>query len=776
MFFSSKQRKNKILWSTAFILLLWFALCLPNPLFHDSISTILEDENGSLLAAKIADDEQWRFPESDSLPEKFIKAITYFEDEYFFKHFGINPISMFRALKQNIVAGKIVSGGSTISMQTIRLSRKGKQRSLFQKIIEIIQALRMEITYSKKEILNLYASNAPFGGNVVGLEAASWRYFGRKPHQLSWGEATALAVLPNAPSLIYPGKNHEKLKQKRDRLLDKLFQKGEIDEETCELAKSESLPGSPNAIPRETPHLLERMIKEGHKGERIISTINKSLQENVNRIVDEYYNVFIQNEIYNLAAIVIDVEKASIIAYTGNTNCLSEECGADVDIITSPRSTGSILKPFLYTFMLQDGVILPNALVADIPTQIAGFSPKNFDESYDGMVPASEALARSLNIPAVRMLREYGLERFHHQLQKLDLHTIDKPANHYGLSLILGGAEATLWDLCNAYMVMAQTLNDSEIQTPANYFLSDALREKKQKNEISIFEPGALWWTMEAMSTLNRPWQESGWQDFQSARKIAWKTGTSFGHRDAWAIGVTPKYVVGIWVGNADGEGRPDLTGLSVAAPVLFKIFKYLPQEQWFKLPEWNMVTALVCKKSGYLATDICDETIELLLPKNALSTPECPYHQLVHLDKEKKNRVTSKCYSVSEMITEPWFILPPVQEWYFKQKNPFYKTLPPFKEGCTPEVSTNMAVIYPKDFTRIFIPRELDGKMGKAVFEIAHRNPEIKIFWHLNQEYMGSTQSNHRMELAPEPGTYLMTLVDEQGESISWSFEVLER
>lgn len=773
---SIKPNKNRILWATALLILLWFALCLPKPLFQDPWSTLLMDREKKLLSAKIADDGQWRFPIGDSLPDKFVKAITYFEDEYFFQHPGVNPVSLFRALKQNLSAGEIVSGGSTISMQTIRLARKGRRRTLLQKSIEIVLAVRMEITYSKNEILNLYSAHAPFGGNVVGLEAAAWRYYGRRPDQLSWSEVCTLAVLPNAPSLIYPGKNHEILKRKRNRLLDKLFENGELDELSCELAKMEPLPDRPQANPYAAPHLLERLIKEGHKGERIVSTIQKPLQEDVNRIVDEYYKVFSQNEIYNIAVLVIDVENASVLAYVGNSNYSDTECGQDVDVISSPRSTGSILKPFLYASMLQDGVILPKTLVADIPTQISGFAPKNFDKSFDGMVHADEALARSLNIPAVRMLQEYGLERFHNQLQKINLHSIDQPANHYGLSLILGGAEATLWDLCNAYSAMAQTLNDDDVMSSSSYLLSDRDRVGIGQKGKAAFDPGAIWWTFEAMTSLNRPWQETGWQDFQSARKIAWKTGTSFGHRDAWAIGVTPKYVVGVWVGNADGEGRPGLTGLSTAAPVMFSVFKHLPPEKWFYQPEWDLVPVKVCRKSGYIASAICDETEELLLPLNAYLTAICPYHQIVHLDKEKKYRVSSRCYSVSEMKEEAWFVLPPVQEWYFKQKNPFYKTLPPFKEGCQPEVSTSMAVIYPKDFTRIFIPRELDGTKGKAVFEIAHRNSETSIFWHLDQEYLGTTKINHRMELNPKPGKHQMTLVDEQGESISWRFEVLER
>ena len=754
-------------------MLIWFAVCLRDPLFNTPTSTVIEDDQGRLVAAKIADDGQWRFPESDTIPKKFIESISYFEDEYFYYHPGFNPFSIARAFKQNILAGRVVSGASTITMQTIRLSRRGQPRNFFEKIIEIILAFRMELSYSKKEILNLYASHAPFGGNVVGLEAASWRYFGRKPNQLSWGEITTLAVLPNAPALIYPGKNQLALKIKRDRLLDKLYQKGVIDKETCDLAKSEALPDKPYAIPQIAKHLLDRVIKEGNKGKRIISTIDFSLQKKINKIVNEYHHVLSQNEIHNIAVLVLNVENGTVLSYVGNSNCKRGNSGRDVDIITAPRSTGSILKPFLYAFMQQDGAILPQTLISDIPTQIAGYSPKNFNESFDGAVPANHALARSLNIPAVRMLRDYSIEKFYFNLKKLRLRNINKPANHYGLSIILGGAEASLWDLSNAYMGMSQTLNDANVFAFAEFV--KGRNHVKRLVDNPPFEPGALWNTFEALSTLNRPLQETGWQDFQSSQKIAWKTGTSFGHRDAWSIGVTPKYVVGVWVGNADGEGRPGLTGTSTAAPILFKVFKHLPYKNWFQKPDWDLTKATVCSQSGFLASEICDETEEISISKNGLKTEICPFHQIVNLDREKKFRVDSNCYSVAEMHLEPWFVLPPIQEWYFKRKNPFYKVLPPFQVGCNQEVFKNMDVIYPKDLTKIFIPRELDGSKGKIIFEIAHRNSATDIFWHLDNVYIGETKINHQIAIDPKPGKHKMTLVDDFGESLNFNFEIME-
>lgn len=756
-------------------LAVWYAICLPTPLFKDATSTVLEDRNGKLLAARIASDGQWRFPENESLPDKFVQCITHFEDEYFFQHPGFNPVSFGRALKQNVKAGRVVSGGSTLSMQTIRLARKGQSRTVFEKLIELILATRMELSYSKSDILKMYAAHAPFGGNVVGLDAASWRYYGRNPQQLSWGEMATLAVLPNAPSLVYPGKNSDKLLRKRNRLLDKLNRKGIIDSWTCELAKEEPLPDKPFPIPQKAPHLLNRAIAEGHSGKRVQSTINANLQENMNRLVDGYHGVLSQNEIHNMAVLVLDVKTGGVLAYVGNTNCPDKSSGSSVDVITAPRSTGSVLKPFLYNFMLQDGALLPNQLVADIPTRIAGYAPKNFDQSYDGAVPASEALARSLNVPAVRMLREYGLESFYQGIRSFEFSTINRSANHYGLSIILGGAEAKLWELSTAYMNLARVLNRDSCLQSGSYALEREVEVNQDLHEI--LDPAAVWWTTQALSTVNRPWQESGWQEFNSSQKIAWKTGTSFGHRDAWSIGFTPDYVVGVWVGNADGEGRPGLTGLGVAAPVLFKVFKHLPKRsEWFQEPQLNMTSVEVCSKSGFLATPSCSERKVINVPEKAERAKACPYHQLVHLDKTKQHRVSSDCYPVADMRTESWFALPPVQEWYYRKKNPNYKTIPSFSSACQSDNRANMAVIYPEPKSGVFIPRNLDGTNEKVVFEIAHRNAGLNVYWHLDDAFIGTSKHEHDIAISAKPGPHKLTVVDELGETLSWNFEVLDK
>ena len=428
--------------------MIWFWFSLPSPLFKNKTSTVVEDSDGNLLSARIAEDGQWRFPQNKHVPLKFIASIIQFEDREFYSHPGINLKAIVRAVIQNIKQKKIVSGGSTITMQVIRLSRKGKSRTIFEKAIELALALRMELTYSKQEILSLYASNAPFGTNIVGIDAASWRYFGRDAQKLSWAEAATLAVLPNAPSLIYPGRNQERLRAKRNRLLDQLLKAKIISAETCELSKKEPLPGKPHPIPQTAPHLLQRAAKEGHEGERVISTLDGHLQERVNEIIENHHKILKANEIHNACAIILDVETGNVLTYVGNTdNTGKPEYESDVDVINAPRSTGSILKPFLFASMLNDGELLSTTLIPDIPTQIAGYAPQNYNQTFDGGVPAKRALARSLNIPAVRMLQNYGIEKFNYNLKKFGMTTLTYTPDHYGLSVILGGAEGKLWDI-----------------------------------------------------------------------------------------------------------------------------------------------------------------------------------------------------------------------------------------------------------------------------------------------------------------------------------------
>lgn len=784
--FSFLKRKRNRYWLVALVLLIVFIFCLPDPLFEEPYSTVLTSKDGKLLAARIAEDQQWRFPGSDTVPAKFEACILTFEDKHFYHHPGLNPVSMFRSAWNNIDKGRVVSGGSTLTMQVMRLSRKGKKRSLWEKAIESIQAMRLECSYSKRSILAMYARHAPFGGNVVGLEAAAWRYFGRKASELSWAESATLAVLPNAPSLIFPGKNQEILRKKRNALLLELYDEQQIDKETYELALEEPLPGKPYPLPQLALQLLDRVEKEGKKGEQIKTTIDAFLQERVQAITANYQARWNANGVANAGVLVLDVKTGNTIAYVGNVAGDGSQRGNSIDMITAARSTGSILKPLLFASMLQYGKCLPKSLVADIPTQIDGYSPKNYNLSYDGAVQARRAISRSLNVPAVRMLQQLGVERFNNMLRKLGMSTLTKSANHYGLSLILGGAEGTLWDLCGIYASLArQQLHfasqsskylPEDIHPPAYIKTTDKQKAKSNFQAHSILDAGPVFEMFEAMSEVNRPDEEAGWSEFLSTQKVAWKTGTSYGHRDAWAIGVTPAYVVGVWVGNASGEGKPLLTGVGAAAPVLFDVLALLPHSGWFERPYDDEKQVVTCRESGFIAGPFCTLPDTIWVPKSCLHTSVCPYHQRVHLNSTCQFRADAGCVDADLLQSRNWFVLPPVMEYYYRNSHPEYVTLPTWMPGCGIEQQqSRMEFIYPRKNSEIKVPRSFDGLPTRVVMEIAHRDAASTVYWHLDGKFLGQTRQIHQMAVQSELGEHLLVAVDEHGEQIQRRFKLIK-
>lgn len=779
-FFKRLSVFRKVMLGILTFLLIGYIFCLPRQLFHVPYSTVVTDRNDELLGARIASDGQWRFPPRETTPEKIKQCLITFEDKHFYHHWGVNPLSVGRAIYQNTKHKRIISGGSTLTMQTIRLARN-ESRTFGEKIIEMIWATRLEFRASKEEILSMYVSHAPFGGNVVGLDAAAWRYFGHSAEDLSWAESAMLAVLPNAPAMIHLSKGRKMLLSKRNRLLKQLLEKKVIDLSTYELAVTEPLPDEPHPLPQIAPHLVSRFYKE-RNGQYTRSTIDRGIQTHIEDLAERWSNEFNRSDIRNLAILVIDIPANQVIAYCGNVHFDRKQGGNQVDVIQAPRSTGSILKPFLYYAMLQEGSLLPDMLLPDIPININGFTPQNFSMQYEGAVPASEALARSLNIPAVTMLQRYGVPKFHNFLQQTGFKTITRSSSHYGLSLILGGAEATLWDVTNAYAQMGRSLiphPDSKLSEKKEAGIIMAKEEKKEEeNETTrkstqknlIWDKGAVWQTFDALKEVNRP-EEIDWKSIPSMQTIAWKTGTSYGFRDAWAVGVTPRYAVGVWVGNATGEGKPGLVGAQTAGPVLFDIFNYLPASSWFERPTGVFVDAEVCRRSGHLKGRFCEETDTILILPAGLRTDACPYHHLITLSADEKHRVYENCANTEPTLQKSWFTLPPVWEWYYKQHHPEYSPLPPFKAGCGEDTFQPMQFIYPPINAHIKLPKQLDGSKGFMTVELAHNDPNATLFWHLDDTYLTQTQDFHKISLQPAPGKHSLTAVDGEGNTVSTTF-----
>ena len=716
------------------VILLAYLFCLPRNLFKDTVySTVVESAEGELLGARIAEDGQWRFPPCDTVPERFATALVQFEDRHFRWHPGVNPVAMGRAFVQNLRSGHVVSGGSTITMQVIRLSRQ-KERTVKQKLIESILATRLELRYSKRRILALYASHAPFGGNVVGLEAAAWRYFGRPASELSWAEAATLAVLPNAPATLHLSKGRDELLAKRNRLLKRLLEHGDISADTYEAALEEPLPQAPLPLPAFAPHYVENCPK----GVRTRTSLRIGLQKAVTAAVDRQSDDLAREGVSDLAAVVMDNRTGEVVAYVGNASPYRERPGVQVDIASSPRSTGSILKPFLYEAALEEGLILPRTLLPDIPVNLGGFAPQNFDRQFYGAVPAAEALARSLNVPAVFLLRQYGVPKFYSLLQARGLTTLTRNPETYGLSLILGGAEGRLDEITAAYSAMAASVIPGSEQPVMAGFDRPSL---------------AIWYTLDALKEVNRP-DELDWRLIRSVRKAAWKTGTSYGFRDAWAVGMTPEYTIGVWAGNAEGQGVPGLTGARTAGPVMFDILGLLPSSNdWFEMPGQaghnensdRSSLAKVCVASGYLAGPECPQTEELLLPSACLESDPCPYHR------------------------NGEFVLPPAMEWFYKPHHPEYT-------GARKAASTQvMEFIYPSSGTVLYLPRQLSGEVEGVVFRVAHHSSDATLWWHLDQSFVGETRFIHELRLAPPIGKHTLTVVDGDGNSVTLPFTVAE-
>ena len=770
----------------------WF--CLPKPLFDSSYSTVLLDEDGQLLGARLAKDGQWRFPGEDLIvPETFEKAILQFEDKRFYHHPGVDILALGRAIRENIRAKEIVSGGSTLTMQAMRLARHNQSRNMWQKVIEMIWATRAELRYSKMDILRLYAAHAPFGGNVVGLAAASWRYYHKTPDQLSWGEAAALAVLPNAPGLIRPGRNTEAFLEKRNKLILELRSEGVIDELEASLALQEPLPGEPLPLPNLAPHVLSHYaIAE----KTLHSTLDYALQERLTELLQRYSDILSLNGVNNAALMVMETESGNVKAYIGNVSHDARAHQNDVDIIQSERSSGSILKPFLHCAALQKGLITPQGILDDVPTYIRGYQPLNFSQRYMGMIAADQSLAMSLNVPSVKLLQEYGIVQFKEKLIDAGITTLHYSPEHYGLPLILGGAEVTLWDVCGAYASLGRVLShayeynhrysEDDVHEP-NLFEKprvdpgvppDPRRGNQELIEHApVWDLGAIWATFSAMSTLRRPDQEGQWETFESSKRIAWKTGTSFGFRDAWAVGVTPKYTIGVWIGNADGEGRPDVIGLHAAAPVLFDVLRMLDsKDEWWAAPYDALKLQVVCKESGWLAGQLCVQTDTMYNPIGEINPKICHYHLQVYTDAQHEYSYDPSCLP-SNASLENYFVISTLSENYYKRYHPEYRVIPPLHPDCggTESNRKDIAIIYPRQGSRIYVPYEWDKKKSRAVFSAVHRSETANVYWHLDEQFIAKTKEFHHIEIDPTPGVHTLVLQDETGAIATTTFEVFE-
>ncbi len=764
-------KKHKI-FSTLFLIFLLFVLSvvfvpLPQPLFKQDFSTVVLDKDKKILRVFLNSNEQWIFPPDKNfkIPKKLEKAVLIAEDKNFYSHFGVDFIAIFRAAIQNIKAKRVVSGASTITMQVARLIKQ-KRRTFINKLLETFQALKIETKYSKKQILSFYLNYAPFGGNIIGIQAASYKYYGKPIEKLTWSEACTLAVLPNAPGIISPDMNKKRLFEKKNKLLFKLYKNKVITKWDYELAIKEDVPKGSKKFDIVAPHFA-RKVKNLKEGEQVVSTIDKELQKMCKSIVKVHSNYLRGNGINNLSVLVSETKSGKVRVYLGSTNFFDNKYSGQVDGVSAKRSTGSVLKPFLYSYAIDNGVLLPQTLIKDIPTFYGAYTPTNANKKFDGLVTMEQALIRSLNVPAARTLTKIGIENFYFLLKKGGMTTLYRQPYDYGLPLVLGGAESSLWDLVTLYRGLGNYGTFSKL----SYLES----ESGEKQGVKLLSDGSCFLILNILKKLKRPGAEYYWQMYQNSKPVAWKTGTSYGQRDALAIGVTKDWTIAVWTGNFSGEGNKLLTGASCSAPILFDIVNSLPSSSgWFKKPLSKMKKLKICKETGFLATENCLKTVEVDVPYSMKPLSPCPYHKKITVTKDGRFQVCSLCWERGNYKTVSVLCYPPSVNRVLRKRGRATYSLPSHKK-CCPGVHKEkvIEITYPLNNSKIYIPTDIGGERQKITCRVSHSNATSTIYWYLDNNFLGTTSKEHSKSIFITKGMHKLFVIDNKGNEHEVKFLV---
>lgn len=718
--------------------------------FEDRYSVSVLDNNGKIMGVYLNKDEQWHLKSADEIPEKLKRTVMVFEDKNFYSHKGVDFSAVIRALKDNIFE-KRRTGASTITMQAVKMAQP-KERSYFNKYLEIVHAFKLEKYYKKDEILKMYLNNAPYGGNIVGYKTASYMYFRKSPKELTWSEAALLAVLPNSPGLMNVEKNREKLIEKRNFLLKKLYEKNFINERQYRISLKEPVPDKRYSFPVLAPHLARRLVNENKDKKIIKSTIDSEIQKKTEKAVKDYSEFLKLSGINNAAVLIINNKNYEVTAYAGSQDFYDFENNGQVDGITAKRSPGSLLKPFLYAKVIDEGIAAPQSKIPDVPLYFSNFSPQNANKKYYGMVEMRDALIKSLNIPFVELLKDYGEDKFFYFLKDI-LNFEDKNPERYGLSLILGTKEFTMEEIGILYSGLANYGNFKNLK-----YTEESTEEGRQ-----LLTKGASYLTLTTMRELERPGME---KFYREKNPVSWKTGTSHGRRDGWAAGVTPEWTVVVWTGNFTGEGNPNLTGVYTGGNLLFNILKFLPKtEKEFVMPN-DLEKIKVDSETGYrLKYDIPYK--EIFYPKDAKPLKVSPYYKKIFVNKNGEE-IDSRDESFNEREEKYILVYPLEVVNYFVRENLDVSNI--FSEKTAKKT---IKFIYPKNNLKIIVPKDFDGEKSLIVKIANIKNQEL--YWYVNKEYAGKSREKER-SFNFKKGKYEITVVSESGETAKINFQVAEK
>jgi penicillin-binding protein 1C len=744
----------------------WIIFPLPHERLHRPTSTFIYSRDGNLLNCFTSSDRFWRKPvRLDDLSPLLVRSVLTCEDRWFYWHPGVNLMALAQAAFDNIRAGRFVRGGSTITMQIARMIEP-KERTIPNKIAEMLRAVQLELSYSKDELLEIYFNLAPYGGNIEGVGAAAYFYFGKTPEKLSLSEIAVLTALPNSPTRFRPDRDLDACTSRRNKVIDNLYRRELVSPADYEQALREEVPVARVSQVATAPHFCQSMITAHPTSSVIHSTIDYELQVTCERLARGYQAGLSANGIHNLAVVVLDNQSGDLLAMIGSADFSDVEHHGQVNNALAPRSPGSALKPFVYALGFENGLISPALRVEDLPVNYSGYVPVNYDEQYHGVVSISEALIQSLNVPAVNLTAKVGLNRLCEVLSKGGVTTLTRKPADYGLPLILGSGEVNLVELCGLYAGLARGGQGVVVR----YTCDDPV-----SRPVRLFSEEAAWLVTEILAELKRPDLPSSWEFTVDRPKVAWKTGTSYGRKDAWAIGYDPDYTVGVWAGNANAEGSIAIVGAEIAAPLMFDVFGAIREgreSRWFKAAP-GIDERAVCSLSGQVAGDACPDRIGEHFIVGVSPSGTCTVHRTILVDSRTGYSVCRSCAVpkyTQETTVEDW--PPSLASWLAGQG--ILQRQPPHNPLCRGVLAGEGPVIVSPERDAIYTLRaSVPDQYEQILFRASLPLDSRRAHWFIDGELFATSTSDSSVFYLPKPGRHRVLCVDSYGRSASVEFVV---
>ena len=792
-------RRGKIWVLNSFFSALFF-LCALNFFFPvppaPRYSPIVLAADGSVLHAFLNPTQKWRMKtELAEITPALQQAIINKEDRYFRYHFGVNPVAIMQAAGRNIFGKGRTTGASTITMQVARLLEP-KERTFGNKLLEMLRAVQLEAHYSKAEILQLYLNLVPYGGNIEGVKSAALLYFQQPPDYLSLAQTVTLAIIPNQPRVLVLGKNNDRILAERNRWLRQFQKQHLFPHQDIEDALNEPLGAQRHAAPTLAPHLARRLVSQFPNRPIIYSVLRRAPQAKAEDLTRNYVRRLRELGISQAAVLVVNNHTRAVEAYVGSADFRDAAGSGQVDGVRAIRSPGSTLKPFLYALAMDRGIITPKLKLPDVPTNFSGFRPENFDKSCAGEVTVERALTYSLNIPAVRILAEVGVPVFTDKLRAAGFKSVAKAAPRLGLSTILGGCGATLEELTGLYAALADggryaplTLikNQKSRIKNAPTTQQDPTRHKDEDIFNSQFltfnslcSPAAAFLITDILAQRTRPDLPMGYQNSRHLPKIAWKTGTSYGRRDAWSIGYNADYTIGVWVGNFSGQGSPALTGADVASPLLFDLFNalaYNSPNNW-TVPPATLDFRLVCAETGLVPGEHCpNQLIDYYLPGTS-SARRCEHQKEALVSADGTIAYCRACVPAAgfrrQLFSNP---LPEVLAFRETQGLPSTR-LPAHNPTCRLVRGTDdgagaaLAITSPLDHAEYVLDRKDRQQM---LLSCAAGSEVRQVYWYVNDRFLRAASATERVFFRPPSGAVKISCADDHGRNVDIQLRVQE-